>query len=459
MYTVRFKAGQRVIADLNKEAARQAGTDTSKDRAKPADRDKGKPEDKDKAAPADKGKPADKDKGKPDDDDDKPADKDKGKPADKAKPTDKDKGKPTDKDKGKPTDKDKSKPDDEDKPADKDKGTEKLPAPKTEDKDKGKPADKDKGKPDDDKDEPRKEASARTRTFEFIYAATVTGLQAGKKAKVWVPVAGNSDDQTVELLFSEVRGGDAKAAGTIHASKSNGNHFFFVETTPDADGKMSLKLVYKVTRREVKGQTPVKENDRQLARLLQADALVPISGKPLSLIEDRELPDDPLKKARALYDTVNEHMTYSKKGTGWGRGDSVWACDSKYGNCSDFHSLFISLSRAQKMPAKFEIGFPLPAKRGAGKVEGYHCWAFFRPPGKGWVPVDISEANKDPKLKDYYFGNLSPDRVTFSTGRDIELAPRQGGKPVNFLIYPYAEVDGKEYPQAKIEKQFGFKDL
>src|SRR5439155_13718790 len=130
---------------------------------------------------------------------------------------------------------------------------------------------------------------------------------------------------------------------------------------------------------------------------------------------------------------------------------------SGYGNCSDFHSLFISLARSQKIPAKFEIGFPLPARHGAGDIPGYHCWAKFRPEGKGWVPVDISEANKDPKMRDYYFGNLTPDRVAFSTGRDLGLVPRQAGGPLNFFVYPYVEVGGKPYPQ--VEPHFSFRDL
>jgi hypothetical protein len=45
---------------------------------------------------------------------------------------------------------------------------------------------------------------------------------------------------------------------------------------------------------------------------------------------------------------------------------------------------------------------------------------------KGWVPVDISEANRNPELKEYYFGNLTEDRVRFTTGRDIaERAARR----------------------------------
>jgi transglutaminase-like putative cysteine protease len=162
--------------------------------------------------------------------------------------------------------------------------------------------------------------------------------------------------------------------------------------------------------------------------------------------------------ARVLYDVVNGHMRYSKEGTGWGQGDSVWACASGHGNCSDFHSLFISLARSRKIPAVFEIGFPLPEQRGAGEVAGYHCWARFRAAGKDWVPVDISEANKNPKLRDYYFGNLTEDRVAFSTGRDLVLVPRQAGPPLNFFVHPYAEVDGQPLAQEQIKPRYSFRD-
>src|SRR5262249_7970318 len=162
---------------------------------------------------------------------------------------------------------------------------------------------------------------------------------------------------------------------------------------------------------EVKGEADkgIKEDLARMKRFLEADAMVPVDGKPLELIKGKKLPDDPMAKARTLYDVVNHHMRYSKEGVGWGRGDALRAMDSMYGTCSVFNSWFVSLARSQKLPAKSEMGFPLPEKRGAGEIGGYHCWAFFKPAGKGWVPVDISEANKNPKMKDYYFGNLTED--------------------------------------------------
>ena len=56
--------------------------------------------------------------------------------------------------------------------------------------------------------------------------------------------------------------------------------------------------------------------------------------------------------------------------------------------------------------------------------------------------MDISEADKNPELSDYLFGNLDYNRVLFSVGRDIELVPKSANGPVNFFIYPIMEVSG-----------------
>ena len=41
-------------------------------------------------------------------------------------------------------------------------------------------------------------------------------------------------------------------------------------------------------------------------------------------------------------------------------------------------------------------------------------------------------------------------------GPDLELQPRQSGEPVNFLIYPNVEVDGKPLPKEQIKNQFDY---
>ncbi|MBI3950211.1 MAG: transglutaminase domain-containing protein, partial [Acidobacteria bacterium] len=142
---------------------------------------------------------------------------------------------------------------------------------------------------------------------------------------------------------------------------------------------------------------------------------------------------------------------------GWGRGDIYYACDVKRGNCTDFHAVFIGFCRAVGIPARFAIGFPLPEGNREGQIAGYHCWAEFYLKGYGWVPVDTSEASKNPAKKDYFFGAHDENRVQFSIGRDIVLNPRQSGEPINFFVYPYVEVDGK--PLNDVQKKFLFKDF
>jgi transglutaminase-like putative cysteine protease len=163
-----------------------------------------------------------------------------------------------------------------------------------------------------------------------------------------------------------------------------------------------------------------------------------------------------LEMARAIYDHVVATVKYDKTGKGWGRGDIYYACDARRGNCTDFHAIFIGYARAMGIPARFSIGFPIPTERGQGSIAGYHCWAEFYAKGIGWIPIDASEAAKNPPLREYFFGTHDENRVEFTRGRDLKLSPRQAADPLNYFIYPYAEADGK--PVEDLERAFSWKD-
>ena len=159
-----------------------------------------------------------------------------------------------------------------------------------------------------------------------------------------------------------------------------------------------------------------------------------------------------LAKARALYDHTIDRMKYIKNGDGWGKGDAVYACDVKTGNCTDFHSYFIALARSVDIPARFAIGASIPSMRDKGGVDGYHCWAEFYTDGKWW-PIDISEGDKCSALSTYYFGHNPANRIEFSHGRDLVVEPGPISGPINFLAYPVLEIGG-EIVKAKVEFSF-----
>jgi hypothetical protein len=307
-------------------------------------------------------------------------------------------------------------------------------------------------------------AKPRSREFLFTYEATVTGLSSRQPVRIWIPLPPSDKDQDVAIVAQRL-----PAKPQIGRDATYGNRMMYLQARATEQGTIPLAVTYRVTRREVVGGLPPtltlphkgggKDTAEDDSLFLRPNARVPTDGKPLTLLKGKNLPADSLERSRALCDLVAGHMRYSKEGTGWGQGDSVWACESGYGNCSDFHSLFISLARSQGIPAKFEIGFPLPRRRGSGEIAGYHCWAKFKPQRGGWVPVDISEASKNPAMKEYYFGHLTEDRVTFSAGRDLTLDPKQAGPPLNFFVYPYVEVDGKPYPADRIQGHFTYRDV
>ncbi len=241
-----------------------------------------------------------------------------------------------------------------------------------------------------------------TRHFTFHYGFTVKDIPAGEKVRIWIPQAHSDAFQAVKVISAT---GDLPLKKT-HESKY-GNEMYYAEASKAKQPELHFEVVYDVVRHErltLGIYSPhleaVKLSTRERKEYLAPDALVPTTGLPAELaVKVTEGKTTPLDKARAIYDYVFTTMRYDKTGTGWGRGDVLYACDAKKGNCTDFHSLFIAMARSQGIPARFEIGFPLPPDKHSAEIAGYHCWADFFDPQHGWIPVDISEAWKHPGEK------------------------------------------------------------
>jgi transglutaminase-like putative cysteine protease len=300
----------------------------------------------------------------------------------------------------------------------------------------------------------------QSRHFTFHYAFTVRNLPQGQKVEIWFPLAHVDPFQDVHIL---------SISGDLPLTKAQetkfGNTLFHAVAPGALKGEYTFDVAYDVVRYEHIGlprdeAAPhlVEASAKEANEYLTADKLVPVTGR-LADIAAKQVQghSGTLDRARALNDYVFATMRYDKSGSGWGRGDAEWACDAKRGNCSDFHSLFISMARSQNIPARFEIGFPLPANKASGEIPGYHCWAEFYDSKYGWVPVDISEAWKDPSKKDYFFGAHDANRVQFSIGRDLILNPPQAGEPLNYFVYPYVEVDGHKWEN--VLDNFSFADV
>ena len=47
--------------------------------------------------------------------------------------------------------------------------------------------------------------------------------------------------------------------------------------------------------------------------------------------------------------------------------------------------------------------------------------------------------------------------MLFTYGRDIRLSPEQKGEPLNYFIYPYAEINGQ--PVKELKRTFSFREV
>jgi len=297
----------------------------------------------------------------------------------------------------------------------------------------------------------------RVRDVAFQYHAEIAGIdRTAHLVEAWVPLPHSDKFQRISGLVI-----DSSITPQIIEGSGGGNSVAYFKASAPLPASIHLTINFRARRIEQSAdllkaaQAPSELPRVELAEFVRPYRLVPINGKIAEVsatIGHTEAA--PYEQARAIYDYIVATMKYDKSGTGWGRGDAIYACDFKKGNCTDFHSLFIALARSRGIPARFTIGFPL-GHTAAGAISGYHCWAEFYAGGQ-WVPVDASEAWKHPDLQNYYFGHLDADRVAFTTGRDLTMTPPQHGGPLNFLIYPYVEIDGRPAPPSAITTSFNY---
>ncbi len=301
---------------------------------------------------------------------------------------------------------------------------------------------------------PSRAAENAALTTRFTYEASVPQTEPATKGitRLWVPLPSDSQWQTISDVQTE------GAKSLITTEKKFGNRMVYFE----GKAPLKVKVAFTVARRDVRVLAPGGEisvaKPKWLKSSLQPDAKVPIGGRWEELAKqiagDKT---DASSEMRAFFDNVVATMQYDykKESPKLGDGDVAFVCDYKKGNCSDLHSYIISLGRSVGVPAIIEYGFPItgipvdePIKT-EGKIGGYHCWTWFKDPDRGWIPLDASDARRwldkeRPDMRNFLFGNLVTPRaaVTMARGRDINLVPAQQSAPLNYFVYPYAEIGG-----------------
>jgi transglutaminase-like putative cysteine protease len=317
-------------------------------------------------------------------------------------------------------------------------------------------------------------------TFDVRHELKVVVPDGAKKLRIWFAMPQNDAASRIEAFKVE-----APFPHRVEKD-SEGNTTVYLEIADPKGKDVSIVETFTITRSEIlSGASPSKTRPYEAADLagkekyLAANTHVVIDDKIKALsaqIVGGE--KNPVVAARKLYDWTLKNIDYWVKDPKTRKaspvGSTEYCLTSKTGNCTDFHSLWMSLARAAGIPTRLIYGsfFKLELN-GQETDQSYHCWPEFFVPNAGWVPHDVAvadiyadtyEINKDNEVLvrrttadgykgpdaskvDYYFGNIEERRVVWSVGRDLTLSPKQEGGPVNALAKAYVEVDGKVHPE------------
>ncbi len=290
------------------------------------------------------------------------------------------------------------------------------------------------------------------------FSLDLSGHGSSKEARLWMPYPASDRYQKIEnLRFS----GTQSYLG-IHTDSKYQRLIIFAKWAKGVKERR-LTVSFHVKRLE-RLDKDLPEKEPCWDRSLFQDYL---RLNPASLKAEKRLKKHAEKivsgrtgiqeKAMATYDWVIRNMQRKPETCYCGDGDVSALLSKLRGNCVDIHSVFVSLLRAAGVPAREVFGIRLSKGRGTGDItKSQHCWAEYYLPGYGWVvmdPADVlkmtlveglePDSDKARSYFRYYMGGVDAYRLRFGIGRDIVLNPPSSSGPVNYLMYPYAEVGGR----------------
>lgn len=277
---------------------------------------------------------------------------------------------------------------------------------------------------------------------------------AEKNIRLWVPYPLSDEYQMISDVMIE--GNFDNYA--IYRAPGSGAILLFAEWAKlNENGKLVFRFQVKSQERGMPDFVESgKEIPREVLKYLEPTHGIPTDAE-IRVIAEKITKDKNgiLEKSRAVYDWVVENTFRDPDVKGCGLGIVEQTLAKRGGKCADISSVYVALSRAAGIPAREVFGLRLGKKQEQDMTGGHHCWAEFYLPGNGWIQLDPADVRKIMLInnldledahdyKEYYFGKVDQYRIVLERGgRGIDLFPQQDDEPLNYFMYPYAEVDGK----------------
>lgn len=289
----------------------------------------------------------------------------------------------------------------------------------------------------------------------ITYDIKLNAAQGAKQAKLWLPYPLSDEHQTI----SDVHVGGNYAGSAVYRDPAGGATYLYAEWTA-VNGRPSLTMSFHAVSKDRRIEN-LKDSGKPLPETVQK-YLASTEWAPAN--DYRKLAAQIVKgkksylaRVKAVYDWVIEHTFRDNgvKGCGLGLTTRTLTELKGGGKCADISSVFVTIARAAGIPARDVFGLRLAQPKSGDISTAFHCWAQFYLPGTGWVMADPADVRKmmlehKMELKDagqwkkFFWGGDDLFRVALEEdARGVVFNPPQKGGPLDYFMYPFAQVDGK----------------
>lgn len=293
----------------------------------------------------------------------------------------------------------------------------------------------------------------------------------GRGAQVWIPIPAISEAGWMEP--GETRWTTSADTAGLGADPASGAMFLHA-VWGEGGGAQVIELTSTVSAQsrhadlsQPRDVAPLPEAER--ARYTAPTALIPTDGIVKRTSEEITAgAEGDLQKARRIYDWIVKNTARNPETRGCGLGDvaSMLEMGDLTGKCADLNALYVGLARAAGLAARDVYGLRVAPSQFGYKSLGaetpdvtkaQHCRAEVFLDGHGWIAVDPADVRKvmleespgglplgHPKVVDAretLFGAWEGNWIGYNFAHDVVLPGAEAG-PVEFLMYPQAEIDG-----------------
>jgi transglutaminase-like putative cysteine protease len=121
---------------------------------------------------------------------------------------------------------------------------------------------------------------------------------------------------------------------------------------------------------------------------------------------------DTCGQVRAFYNYIGDNLVYTYNGENWGAQATLGPMGA---DCTEYASLMVALSRAQKIPARYFEGLLVLGDDTRNLARLEHAWADVYLPGIGWVSIDPT-LGRSPLTRETYFAHHTPEHIILTLG-------------------------------------------